>query len=780
MFGPVTPPRNTIGNRLILSVGFIAGLAVSIGIIAFVIWEMLDDRVELLVDDKLPTLTTNYQLEHHTAQLHTWLNGVMNSQGQEELPELGVKFDSKFSQINQLLDDNAEQQDFPVIRHRYDSVHKNIERLIQLQHKLQRRHISLNTIDLQIFELNRQATAILSQIQYEIDARQPSPQIIANEYIHLQYLSQLQASLFIELNGAIKQSLSTTPPLEFTFSPLISAVLDQSQRFSIYPSGNEYIKILVSLDQLVGLEGEFIKVLNEIKEAKIERWSTYQLISSRLMHIESLLLSSVNNIAEEMSVLHTIVSQIIAGGNVIIFIMMCITIFAAIFVAIDMISKGIVKRLNQLSNNLMVVSQGNLTQSVLIEGDDEIADIGQHLEHFRQQMVEMERTNALNLINHTQAALVTCSTTGLILSINPSAMMLFGSSEPLQKVYLWQLFDQDILPRLRAIFAPDSSLIKRGAMTTTFQFQARHDEKYLRLDFRLFEQNRGQSVIITITDITEQEKTARWLEQMVQEKTHSLLENNTQLQREVEERRKTEIELRNTQNDLLQAAKMATVGQTMTSLAHELNQPLSAMSTYLYSCQLALENEQYTHLPNQLEKINAMLERISAQISNLRNFSKKNDDAATLTKVNVSEATQQSWTIVESRARSAQVKLDNHLDAHLSVVADLVQFEQVLVNLMVNSMDAISAKTTRTITVEQLSTKGSNTLIAVSDTGDGFSDSIINKLFTPFTTTKDVGLGLGLNICRSIMSRLKGNIYLASTLEGGALVVLELMKDDID
>ncbi|WP_087022996.1 ATP-binding protein [Thaumasiovibrio subtropicus] len=780
MSGKVHPPRNTIGNRLILSVGFIAGLAVSIGVIAFIIWEMLDDRVELLVDEKLPTLTTNYQLEHHTAQLHTWLNSVMNSQEQEALPELNKHFNDKFSLIHQLLNENPDQRDFAVIRHRYDNVQKNIDRLIELQDELLRCQVALNALDLQVFELNQQATSLLSQIQYEIDTRQPSAQFIANEYIQLQYLNQLQANLFIELNNAIKQSLSTNQPVDFAFSSLIVAVLERSERFAIYPSGDEYIATITALNELAGQEGEFLRVLSKIKEAKVERRYTYQLIRSRLEHIENLLLSSVKSVAEEMSVLNNIVSQIITGGNIVIFIMMCVTIFAAIFVAIDMISKGIVKRLNQLSNNLMVVNQGNLTQSVLIEGDDEIADIGQHLEHFRQQMVEMERTNALNLINHTQAALITCSTTGLILSINPSAMMLFGSNEPLQKVYLWQLFDQDILPRLRAIFAPDSSLIKRGAMTTTFQYQEENDEKYLRLDFRLFEQNRGQSVIITITDITEQEKTARWLEKMVQEKTHSLLENNAQLQREVEERRKTELELISTQNDLLQAAKMATVGQTMTSLAHELNQPLSAMSTYLFSCQLALENEQYDHVPNQLEKINAMLERISSQISNLRNFSKKNNDVATLTRVNASEATRQSWTIVESRARSAQVKLINNLPDGLHVIADLVQFEQVLVNLMVNSIDAISAKTDRSITVEEILTEQEITTIAVSDTGDGFSGDIINNLFTPFTTTKDVGLGLGLNICRSIMSRLQGNIYLASTLERGALVVLELERDDVD
>ncbi|MDP2514538.1 ATP-binding protein [Photobacterium damselae subsp. piscicida] len=95
-----------------------------------------------------------------------------------------------------------------------------------------------------------------------------------------------------------------------------------------------------------------------------------------------------------------------------------------------------------------------------------------------------------------------------------------------------------------------------------------------------------------------------------------------------------------------------------------------------------------------------------------------------------------------------------------------------MVNLLVNSCDAVARNQHRTIDIILLSQDSVSIKLAVSDSG--FGEDIIKKLFIPFTTTKDVGLGLGLSICRSIMTRLNGDIFLASNLNHGAMVVLEL------
>ncbi len=104
----------------------------------------------------------------------------------------------------------------------------------------------------------------------------------------------------------------------------------------------------------------------------------------------------------------------------------------------------------------------------------------------------------------------------------------------------------------------------------------------MRLYLRRYSQGLHDKIIVTITDVTDQDHANRLLEQRVNENP-IIARENRQLQAEVEERQRADAHLKKTQSELIQAAKMAVVGQTMTSLAHELNQPLCAMSVYLFS-----------------------------------------------------------------------------------------------------------------------------------------------------------------------------------------------------
>jgi two-component system phosphoglycerate transport system sensor histidine kinase PgtB len=332
--------------------------------------------------------------------------------------------------------------------------------------------------------------------------------------------------------------------------------------------------------------------------------------------------------------------------------------------------------------------------------------------------------------------------------------------------------------RLKSLFVDTSPLLIKGACNLTLKQNTKDDCVYLRLDFRLFTQGNSNKVIITMTDITEQINASHWLENMVREKTSSLTDRNHQLKQEVEDRKRVENDLLAAQDDLIQATKMAVVGQTMTSLAHELNQPLSAISTHVFTAKTALKKENYARLPASLDKIDNLTARMGRIIASLRSFSRKQSANNPLVSVNIRESINQSMLIVESRAKIQKTIITNTINQDLFSSADQVQFEQVLVNLLVNSCDAVAGQEQREISVLSLLNNKQLLRIAVSDTGNGFDAEIIKKLFIPFTTTKDVGLGLGLSICRSIMNRLGGNIFLASTIEGGAMVVLELNKHD--
>ncbi|WP_321167768.1 histidine kinase dimerization/phospho-acceptor domain-containing protein, partial [Photobacterium damselae] len=198
---------------------------------------------------------------------------------------------------------------------------------------------------------------------------------------------------------------------------------------------------------------------------------------------------------------------------------------------------------------------------------------------------------------------------------------------------------------------------------------------YLRLDFRIFQQGNQDKVIVTITDITEQENIARWLENMVKEKTLSLTNRNRQLKEEIEDRNRIEADLRNTQDELIQAAKMAVVGQTMTSLVHELNQPLSAISTYIFTAKKAIERENYTKLLTTIEKVDNLTSRMGRIISSLKSFSKKQSAGNALAKVEIQESINQAMMIIESQAKMQKTVINNLVPSGLFALADQVQLE---------------------------------------------------------------------------------------------------------
>ncbi len=103
---------------------------------------------------------------------------------------------------------------------------------------------------------------------------------------------------------------------------------------------------------------------------------------------------------------------------------------------------------------------------------------------------------------------------------------------------------------------------------------------------------------------------------------------------------------------------------------------------------------------------------------------------------------------------------------------------QVLINLIVNGCDASTTFAQPWVKLIALGTEQGMQRIAVIDSGQGFEHEVVDKLFTPFTTTKEVGLGLGRSICQSLVEKMQGRIALASNLEKGAMVILELQQDE--
>jgi two-component system, NtrC family, C4-dicarboxylate transport sensor histidine kinase DctB len=246
------------------------------------------------------------------------------------------------------------------------------------------------------------------------------------------------------------------------------------------------------------------------------------------------------------------------------------------------------------------------------------------------------------------------------------------------------------------------------------------------------------------------------LERRVAERTADLAALNRQLEIEVAERRGTETQLRKTQSDLVQAGKLAALGQMSAALSHEFNQPLAAAKTYADNALVLIERDR---LPEARENI--------ARIQRLR-------------PVLLDEVVTDIGDIIALRLKSAGARLLVDLgDAPLAVKAGSVRLQQVLVNILSNAADAVETLDDRRIHLEARR-EGDTVLIVIRDHGPGVPDGIIERIFDPFFSTKGVGkgLGLGLSISYNIVKDFGGSLTVSNDPQGGARFLIELEAVD--
>ncbi|MDH6149227.1 MULTISPECIES: sensor histidine kinase [Paraburkholderia] len=290
------------------------------------------------------------------------------------------------------------------------------------------------------------------------------------------------------------------------------------------------------------------------------------------------------------------------------------------------------------------------------------------------------------------------------------------------------------------------------------------------------------------------------LNQRVAERTADLSEANEQLHKEVGERTRAEQELRAAQDELIQASKLAALGQMAAGITHELNQPLAALRSFSDNTRVLLERGDQASARENLEAIAALTERMGKITNQLKLFvgrARPRSARASIVRAlrNVVGLLQKRLQGVElefvlidteadtdtaaaAAAGGARTPL-NLADDHPELVAncDDLRLEQVLINLLGNALDATAGMNPPRITVE-VAAGVANLSIAVGDNGPGIPDDVLPHLFEPFFTTKEMGqgLGLGLAISSSIARDCGGSLVARNAPHGGASFVLTLRR----
>ncbi|MCB1762068.1 MAG: PAS domain S-box protein [Gammaproteobacteria bacterium] len=247
--------------------------------------------------------------------------------------------------------------------------------------------------------------------------------------------------------------------------------------------------------------------------------------------------------------------------------------------------------------------------------------------------------------------------------------------------------------------------------------------------------------------------------------------------RDITEVRRAEIEARQHQQELVHVSRLSTMGEMATGLAHELNQPLSAIANYASGCvrRLPAEMEGADDLKFALGQISGQAERAGEIIRRLRRLVGK--QLPVRSEADMNNLIREVCTFVEFEARKTGVIVEQELTAgRLPVRVDVVQIEQVLLNLIRNALEALQEvpEKRRSLVVRSGYQESGEVRVDVVDTGSGIKKEAARNLFTPFFTTKASGMGMGLVISQTIAKDHGGKIEVDPTVSVGSHFCLTL------
>jgi two-component system sensor kinase FixL len=250
--------------------------------------------------------------------------------------------------------------------------------------------------------------------------------------------------------------------------------------------------------------------------------------------------------------------------------------------------------------------------------------------------------------------------------------------------------------------------------------------------------------------------------------------------RDLTERRRAEHHLRELQSELIHVSRLSAMGTMASTLAHELNQPLTAIANYLETTSEMLAGPD----PETLALVREALDEAAGQslragqiVRRLRDFVARGvtgrcpEDLASI----VQEAA--SLALIGAQEVGVRVTMSLDPDVH-SVLADRIQIQQVLVNLIRNAVQAMEGCAERELTIATAHGTPGCVQVTIADTGPGIADGMMDRLFQAFATTKDDGMGLGLSICRTIVEAHGGRIWATPIESGGTGFHFTLVRVD--
>ena len=203
---------------------------------------------------------------------------------------------------------------------------------------------------------------------------------------------------------------------------------------------------------------------------------------------------------------------------------------------------------------------------------------------------------------------------------------------------------------------------------------------------------------------------------------------------------------------------MNELGQVVSTLVHEVNQPLTAISNYVNACRRLFKAGDQERIKSVLQRITDQTNRTRGIVERIRDFVKKRD--VQMRAENLSQVIEEAIALTRASVRDRDLTLTVEIEPQgVQVEIDKVQVQQVLFNLLRNSIEAMQDQSRRELVVASSLVQGGMVEISVADSGPGLVDEVRAKLFQPFVTTKVHGMGVGLSVCRAIVEWHGGRLW---------------------
>ena len=342
------------------------------------------------------------------------------------------------------------------------------------------------------------------------------------------------------------------------------------------------------------------------------------------------------------------------------------------------------------------------------------------------------------IIESSDDAILTKDVNGVILSWNRAAERLFGYTAA------------EIIGRpITVIFPPDRveeeavflDQISRGETVDHYETARRHKD--------------GQiiSVSVTISPIGDA--------------SGKVIGASTIL-RDLTNRNARDQRIEELQTELAHVQRLTELGQVVSTLVHEVNQPLTAISNYVNACRRLVTTGDGERIQAVLERIADQTNRTREVVQRIRDFVKKRD--VQMRAENLSHVIEEAIALTRSSVRDTGLTLYRKINpTDLQVEIDKIQVQQVLFNLLRNGIEAMQDWPRREIAVATSRAEEGMVEISVADTGPGLPDEVRKRLFQPFVTTKATGMGVGLSVCRAIVEAHRGRLWADDNPGGGTV-----------